>query len=246
MSFLRSQVFEVNQIADARVGEMYRLYAHYYGGTDEALFRHDLREKTHAILLTDDLDAIWGFSTMLVYGAESEGMPLNVIYSGDTIIDHRYWGKNDFAATWLNFAGGIKVSAPETPLYWLLIVKGHRTYRYLKVFSRRYYPAPDVRTPLGIKKIKDTLAGERFGRNYKPATGIVSCAMTQGYLRGPWATVPARARRRPEVAFFLEKNPHYQRGDELVCLCLLERDNLKPIAQRYFTPVESLEGARHA
>lgn len=240
MEFLPSQVFRTNQIADPQISEMYRLYAHYYGGTDEALFRRDLNDKTHVILLVDHDGAIRGFSTLLYYGARSNETPLKVIYSGDTIIDESYWGKNDFAAVWLKFAGRLKALAPETPLYWLLIVKGHRTYRYLKVFSRNYYPAPNKPIPSETKAIMDNLARERFGRDYHPATGIVRFATTKGYLKEPWASVSDTARRRPEVAFFLEKNPHYKRGDELVCLCLLEYENLKPIAQRYFTPSPKL------
>ena len=35
---------------------------------------------------------------------------------------------------------------PEQPLYWFLIVKGHRTYRYLSAFSVDFHP--HWRTPM--------------------------------------------------------------------------------------------------
>jgi len=40
--------------------------------------------------------------------------------------------------------------------------------------------------------------------------------------------------RLPEVAFFLARNPGYARGDELVCLCELAAEKLRPLARRIF------------
>jgi hypothetical protein len=57
---------------------------------------------------------------------------------------------------------------------------------------------------------------------------------SRGHLRAPYASVSAAHRRLPDVAFFLECNPGYERGEELVCVCELAPDALQPIARRAF------------
>ena len=37
-----------------------------------------------------------------------------------------------------------------------------------------------------------------------------------------------------EVRFFVERNPGYQRGHELVCLCEVETHNMKPLTLKLF------------
>jgi hypothetical protein len=48
-------------------------------------------------------------------------------------------------------------------------------------------------------------------------------------------------RERPEVRFFLDTNPRFDRGEELACLTRLDADNLCAHAKRAF--VAGLRGA---
>src|SRR5205814_4782134 len=117
---------------------------------------------------------------------------------------------------------------------WLLISKGHRTYRYLSAFSRDYYPAPDKPTPPEMRDLMILLARDRFGDAYDCAAGVLRFPQSQGHLRAPYAHVSDAHQRLPEVDFFLAHNPGYAQGDELVCLCELAAENLQPIARRTF------------
>jgi hypothetical protein len=213
---------------------MYGLYAQYYDATSEEAFLGDLSDKDHVILLLDNAGRLRGFSTLAVLTQEHKGIARRAIYSGDTIIDHEYWGEQALAFAWIRFAGSIKAKQPQTPLDWFLIVKGHRTYRYLSVFSRRYAPAWSHPTPPQTKAWMDRLARGRFGEYYDPASGLLRFPRSRGHLREHWATVPEEDRHRPEVRFFLERNPGYTIGHELVCLTELHEDNLKPLARRLF------------
>ena len=65
-----------------------------------------------------------------------------------------------------------------------------------------------------------------------PERGIVHYPQSQGHLKARWHN--SAAGRNPEAQFFAEKNPHYQQGDELVCLTLLDAGNLKSFALRGF------------
>ena len=233
-SGLRSRVVARDTLRPAEIDAMWSLYSEYYDGTHESLFRSDLSAKSHVLLSRDPEGSIRGFTTIEFTRHPFEGREVGVVFSGDTIIDHRYWGKNDFASCWIRFAASLQRQEPDLPLFWLLIVKGHRTFRYLSVFGRRYYPAPQWETPGNFRGLMDRLASERFGEAYNPATGVVHFPESKGHLKTPWAEVPETARKRREVAFFLERNPGYDSGDELVCLCEISVANMKPFTRRLF------------
>jgi hypothetical protein len=80
----------------------------------------------------------------------------------------------------------------------------------------------------------DMLARERFGEDYDAGRGVISFDAPHGHLKTSWAEIPEKDRSRPEVVFFLERNPGYVHGDELVCLTELAPDNLRPLANRLF------------
>ena len=103
--------------------------------------------------------------------------------SGDTIIDHRFWGEQTLPLAWCCLAGRIKARQPDLPLYWLLIVKGDRTYRYLNVFSKTYYPNRRYPTPPETQSLIDHLAAARFGRHYLPESGLIRYPESQGHLK---------------------------------------------------------------
>lgn len=218
---------------------MFRLYAHYYAGSSEALFRSDLLDKDYALLLRDQSGVVRGFSTIAIID-DQQTPALRALFSGDTIIDRALWGQQNLAFNWIRFAGRLKSQRPATPLYWFLIVKGHRTYRYLSAFSLEYYPHHAHPTPTPIADLMARLAGARFGEYYDAANGIVRFPSSRGHLRPQWAQVTKKEREKPEVRYFLERNPNYARGDELVCLTELVSYNLKPLARRLF--LRGMEG----
>ncbi len=213
---------------------MFRLYERYYGASSETAFRSDLRAKDKVVLLRDRSGHLKGFSTLAITEFEFDGRPHRSIFSGDTIVDQQHWGENALAFAWIELAGSIRREAPAVPLYWFLIVKGIRTFRYLPIFARRFYPHWDRPTPDKEQRLLDLMAGERFGAAYDPARGVISFPRSRGHLRADFAEIPSRLRDRPEVRFFLNRNAGYTRGDELACIAELEPDNLRPMARRLF------------
>lgn len=218
---------------DARgIDAMYRLYAAYYDATCPQRFRADLEGKDIVIELRER-DELRGFSTMALMSF-GERLERRAIFSGDTIVDHRFWGEQELAIAFCRLAGRIKAAAPRMPLHWFLISKGHRTYRYLHAFAKRYYPSPYEATPPLTQAWIDELAVRRFGAAYLPALGLVRFASSQGHLKPQWAAARESASARPEVQFFLQRNPGHGKGDELCCLTTLEIDNLRSLARRAF------------
>jgi len=234
MAELNGRVERTDSLDRATQASMFTLYEHYYGGTSKTLFFDDLMDKQYAVVLRDDDGTLQGFSSIKVWQEEFAGKRFRIMYSGDTIVHQDHWGQQALAFTWIHFSGALKSEAPDIPLYWFLLVKGHRTYRYLKAFYRVFYPAYNRETPPESKVLIDHLAAEKFGAFYNPGTGIVRFPESRGHLKSDWAEIPEKDRKRPDVRFFLERNPGYAQGDELVCLTELSHDNQAPLAARLF------------
>ena len=228
------QIVDAGSLDDALRQQMFDLYERYYASTSRSRFETDLADKDRVLLLRDEAGALQGFSTLAVYQRMFGGRAIRVIFSGDTVVDERHWGQQALALSWLRLAGEIKMEQPDTPLYWLLISKGHRTYRYLSAFSREFYPSPDHATPPQARALMDYLAQDRFGSAYDAADGVLRFPQSLGHLRESYAQIPEQHLRLPAVEFFLKRNPGYAQGDELVCLCELSAGNLQPIARRAF------------
>lgn len=203
------------------------LYSTYYAGYDEALFYDDLSDKHWAIILLDKNENIRGFTTLFISEHVIDHKLIRSVFSGDTIVDHKFWGEQSLLRTWCRFAGSLKAQQPDVPLYWFLIVKGQRTYRYLRIFSKSFYPVYSSPTPSCIQAIIDLLGQARFGNNYHAESGLIQFNQSHGYLKKQWAGITPSRLKNKDVRFFLQQNPNYQQGDELVCLTELAEENLQ-------------------
>ena len=228
----RTEFVAVRALDDERIREMAALYLQHFDASSESLFRDDLADKDEVLLLRHG-DELAGFSAVKFYERDWNGSPVRIVYSGDTIVAPAHWGQQRLAFDWITRTGRLKRESPTLPLYWFLLVKGHRTFRYLPIFSRSFFPHWQSAPP-ALKALADQLAGERFGADYNATTGVVEFETSRGHLRDDLALPDDGELARPAVRFFLERNPGYRRGHELVCLCELDVDNLKPLAARLF------------
>jgi hypothetical protein len=211
---------------------MARIYLAHYDASDKIRFRSDLLEKSEALLVFH-ANRLIGFSLYRLYRDHWRGRPIRVLYSGDTVVEQAHWGQQALAFNWIARAGQIERTEPDVPLYWFLIVKGHRTYRYLHSFSRSFHPHwSEPRDDL--QPLLEHLAARRFGAAYDPARGVISFPESRGHLKAEYAYPTARESAKEPVRFFLETNPGYLHGDELACLCELRSENLKPLSRRIF------------
>lgn len=233
MSRLEVIVREREALSAEDIERMYALFAAYYAETSRERFADDLAAKDYVIQLAAG-GSLCGFSTLALLEFSAGGAGRRAIYSGDTIIDHRYWGEQALAAAFCRFAGAVRAADPATPLYWFLITKGHRTYRYLSAFSREYYPHPARPTPPLAAECIDVLARGRFGEAWKPELGVVRFQRSQGHLRAEWTQPRPSLAARTDVRFFLERNPGHASGDEMCCLTELAGANLRSYARRAF------------
>lgn len=231
---LSTSIVQIATLSAKDRNTMFQLYHCYYDGGEPSVFYRDLDAKDYSVVLRDANGVIRGFSTLAVYSELCQGKAVRVLYSGDTIIEREYWGQNQFSKAWLELAGYLKEEAPHIPLYWLLIVKGHRTYRYLSLFSNEYYPRHNVDTPSEIQQLMDHLATQKFGQSYDAVSGLVQFPEPRSFLSKELAAIPDKDSGRPDVQYFLTRNPLYYEGDELLCLCELKPENLTKFARQWF------------
>jgi len=222
----------VAELSDSTRRAMAALYLEYYDGGSETLFQSDLDRKTEALLIYFGHQFI-GFTTQEIYHRNWRGQQIRVIYSGDTVVDQAHWGQQALAFSWIERAGQLKQEKSDMPLYWFLIVKGHRTYRYLPAFSFTFYPHWSANNG-DLKSLADALAVEKFGVDYNPDKGVVAFAESRGHLKEAYAYPAADEQSKEAVRFFMQRNPGYLRGHEMVCLCELSEQNLKPLTRRIF------------
>ncbi len=233
-SSLTTQVVDIPMLTEQSKVAMFELYFQYYESTSQDLFLSDLSSKDQVIVLYDNVGILRGFSTLKLLARQVNGQPCQIIFSGDTIIHHSFWGKQALAFSWLRRAGEIKAEQPGIPLYYLLIVKGHRTYRYLQAFTYNYYPHWQDITPQSTQDLMHKLGEKLFPQYYQQGSGLIQFPVSHGHLRPEWAEPPQETLSRPEVNYFLNKNPGYRQGDELLCFTELSTENFRPLARRLF------------
>ena len=235
---INSQIVNIGDLSNHEKAMMYALFECYYSAVTLEQFHSDLETKHYCILLKSVDEKIQGFTTLEVIPFSDNGDTWTssgvALYSGDTILHHDYWGDQTLPWAWCKLAGKLKAQAPEIPLYWFLIVKGHRTYRYLPVFTRQFYPNHKTSTPAEMQIRIDVLAQKKFGDAYKPESGIIQFEKSKGHLNNSLTEIPAHLTKNPHVSFFLQKNKHYDKGDELVCITELCESNMRFHAKSAF------------
>jgi hypothetical protein len=221
----------VTELSTKRREEMFALFARHYEGVTRPRFAADLAEKQSVIEVVDPATgALRGFSTQVVLDVPVARRSVRALFSGDTIVDREFWGDPALSHVWGHLALALIDANDGDPLYWFLISKGYRTYRFLPVFFHEFYPRHSVPTPPAEAEVLHALGRWKFGKAYDPATGIVrprdACP-----LRSGMGETSGRL-RDPHVRFFLEKNPGHVAGHELCCLARLSRENFTAAAWR--------------
>ncbi len=230
---LTGAVVPVADLTGRDVDAMFAVYARLYERVSERDFRRDLGEKQWVLLLRSGPGgAIRGFSTILLFDARVGGESLRVIFSGDTGIDPAYWGGQALVKAWARFMGGLLAGDPGRRLYWFLISKGYRTYLYLPLFFHEFFPRVDTPTPPFERDLIVTLGALKYPADFDRATGVIAFPESHGQLRPALADTPGHRREHPHVRFFLEANPGFARGDELVCVAEISPANMRGLARR--------------
>ncbi len=242
---MECKIFSIKDIKDNNkiVEDMFLLMKKHYENVKKDKFLIDLYDKNDVFLLFEN-GKLKGFSTIKKMeldigneeGVEGEAVKGKIagFFSGDTIIEKGFsWGI-EFQKEWIkycllesekNMKNGIKT-------YWFLISKGIKTYMYLPTYFKNFCPKVDYVESEREKKIKDIYAEKIYGDRYNRKTGIVKNDGTNDFLRENVVVLSEKQLKNKNIQFFLERNPDYKKGDELVCLAQISFKNLTNLGKR--------------
>ena len=233
---VRSQIEAVADLSAETRARMLALMVDCYLDVRAEEFARDLAEKDWVVLLVDPAlpreEQLVGFSTLVQFPHLHRGQRIRIAFSGDTVIRPSAWGSQALPIGFGNLLKSIRERHPLDPLYWMLISKGFRTYRFLPVFFLDFYPRWDRTTPVRTRELMDELGRLRFGDGYDSETGLVFAGDAAQRLRPSFGQPRNRVIEDPHVRYFLDRNPHWERGDELLCLARFDPDNLRPFIRR--------------
>lgn len=228
---MKARLLQRRDLTSGEEDAMYAVFCKHFEGVTREAFQRDLDEKNWVILLSEPPGALVGFTTLHFYERHFKESPIDIVYSGDTVVEPAAWARSVLSRTWIGSVNYLRRENPEKRAYWFLLVSGYRTYRFLSIYWRDFYPRHDRPTPAATQDLIDFLAHDRFGPLYHPEEGVVRFGAPQ-ILRGQLRGIPPSRLTDPHVGFFARRNPGHERGDELVCLVELSRDNLTPAGKR--------------
>src|SRR5580700_2598352 len=181
---LTADLLATVDLTDRQRETMFALMERHYDAVCQEVFETDLDEKPWVILISDPTNGeLCGFSTQMVFEVEVAGRSIRALFSGDTIIDQSHWGDQALAHVWGRLALSLIDALPGAELYWFLISKGYKTYRFLPVFFNEFYPRYDRPTPAAAKTVIDALAAARYPHDYDPQAGVIRAGSEQYRLR---------------------------------------------------------------
>jgi hypothetical protein len=225
----RAEVLSRSALDAEQKNRMFELLSAHYENARRDTFESDLSEKHWVILLTlEATGEIVGFSTQMLYSHAGPDGRVIVVFSGDTVVEKEHWGGLELPMALGQVMLAIEKRYPDERPYWFLICKGYKTYRYLPVYFREFYPSYKGEPPEQHLALMRSLASERYEDSYDPDRGVVSFDGSHQYVRPGIADVTDELLKDPHVRFFVEANPGYAQGDELVCLARLHEDNIRP------------------
>ncbi|MBT8341385.1 MAG: hypothetical protein KJP07_15355, partial [Desulfatitalea sp.] len=120
----------------------------------------------------------------------------------------------------------------EEELYWILLSKGYKTYRYLPTHFKTFYPCYNSETPRNIISIMDVFGKKHFPERYDDKKGIVFANGMFDKVKEGIAPLSAAHLKDPNIAFFNDINPTHTQGDELVCVIPATFANLKTTTKK--------------
>jgi hypothetical protein len=227
---LEGKILATDSLGQDHIDNMYTLMGRTYDNVDRDIFEADLQRKDHVIVLHQE-NQMQGFSTLAVYPLRVQEKEVNVLFSGDTVIESSCWGSLELPRMWGAYAFSL-MEHSERDAYWFLMSKGYKTYRFLPVFFNAFIPTPDEYTSEEEVQVRDIFAKNQFGESYDAQKGIISFKGAKDKLKTGVAEISDKRLEDPYISFFAQANPLWSKGDELACVAKLKEDNFNPMGTK--------------
>jgi hypothetical protein len=216
---LSTRYQKVDTLSVQDVMRMHTLFEANYAHSPLSTFISDLEKKEGAFIVRKkSTQEIVGFSTLGVYTFELGGKKVKGLFSGDTIIERAYWGSRSLQSAFALKLFWEALKSPFSQQYWLLISKGYKTYLLLSKNFPDYYPRRGESQP-DLEALVCEYCEAMFPGKLDRATMVLDFGDKANCLKDNVAAISPELRaREPDVRFFEQRNPDWQRGTELPCI----------------------------
>jgi hypothetical protein len=103
----------------------------------------------------------------------------------------------------------------------------------LPTFYNTFYPNYKEETPEEIKAIIDAFGKFYSLEEYDEKTGVICYKGLKDKLKENVADITEERLRDKNIAFFVDRNPDYIKGNDIICITKLSKSNLKKRIQRF-------------
>lgn len=209
----------IDRVSPGDVLKMYSIFQRYYENADIDTFLRDMSRKTGVFLMLrrDDKEIV-GFSTVAKMDLTIGGKAIKGVFSGDTIIEQEYWGSRALPLAFFMYLLRTVLRHPLTPVFWLLISKGYKTYLLLNNNFFRFYPHPENRYQ-EYRPLVEEYCERLFPGYFDPQRGVLDFGHDYQRLKADVAPITDEMRAANKaIAFFEACNPEWRRGTELPCV----------------------------
>ncbi len=218
---LKGKFFKVKALNVHQIIKMYQLMNEYYNGVRYDTFIQDLSKKDGAILLLNKVTKeVEGFSTLMYVDTEIDNVKYRGAFSGDTVLNKKYWGQTVLASTFGKHLLRQKLKSPFRPYFWYLISKGYKTYLLMGNNFGTHYPRYEKPTPSFYKKLLSSVYGRMYPDNYIQDKGLIeffdesTCSLKEKVA--PITNDLLKKNKR--IAYFNKINKNWLEGTELACV----------------------------
>lgn len=252
MSHIHSETKPIAACSDAEKETFFRLLCRGFLGVTWHDFIRDFAEKDAVMILRkeDGEGEIVGWSTLVVLpielpAAEDQGgqevREVKAIFSGDTVVLPEYRSGVGLGVELVRYFLRTYDRFPRHPVYYTLTSKGWRTYKIMPTLFKEFAPCYDRPTAPDDQLVMDAFGAKKYPRHYDPERGIITCSPQRVRPDGV-DVAPAHPDRHAE--YFLNRNPGYLEGHELVCVARIAPANFTAVVRRLVNLDRHDEGER--
>ena len=215
---LTTRYQKVDTLTVQDVMRMHALFEANYANSPLQTFISDLNKKDGAFIVRHrKTQEIVGFSTLGIYEFELNGRKAKGLFSGDTIVEKQYWGTRSLQRAAITKMVWEAFKNPFKMQYWLLISKGYKTYLLMTRNFHDYYPRRGEHNA-DMQAMVEQYCEAMFPGKLDRERMVLDFGENANCLMDHVAGITPELRADADIAFFEQRNPGWERGNELPCI----------------------------
>lgn len=226
---LTTRVLSYDQLQNCEKLIMYEILQKYIDSYSKEQFLKNLKEKDKIIIAKDKKHVIQCFTTIKFLKVIVDGIVYRGFFTGDTVVEHGYYKRHNLVGATIYTILKERFRYFRTPFYHFMVTNSHRSYLMIARHYKHYFPRYDYEPNEAEKSILNKFAETREGAIYNPNSQILKFIDSKERLNSAMIKIKEENKNKPELRYFLNKNPRYFEGDFLCCLCEMKFSNYKLI-----------------